>query len=141
MAQKTYVPLSKAQALEKLAEIERRHVFMHQREYASEIADKLEAGEVLDDLMARDYAIGLLRWWAKQPEIKPKRKVGRPNKFMHDEAALLVEIYVRKDMKRRVAEEKVAEMYEVSREAVRDIPQKHKAEAVAFLDSMHGKKL
>lgn len=107
-------------------------VAQDQREWARNLADKIERGEPLDTGLDRKVAAAILRGWADNlPDTAP-RKPGQAPKVDAGEVAMQVAVLRVQGIAKGRAIAQVAEDWGVSDEAIRKALKKHGDEAMRF---------
>lgn len=119
-------------AAAKAAEYE--EIVSKQKDYARELAARLEAGGEASSFDRR-FLASLLRNWATNLKTTAPRKRGQQPAFNHFDAQFLYLAWtVSGHMKKAVALAKVAEMYDVSIEAMRECVKKTPTGMKAFFE-------
>lgn len=116
---------------EKYAQIMRR-----QREQIEEIAAKLEGGESLNE-DETGIAVWAMRTGAASLPDKPPKRAGNPGKLPDGEVALTFAAKViRQGKSKSQAREELAELYDVSVEAIRQCLKKHGDDAMGIVNML-----
>lgn len=102
------------------------------RAWATRVADRIEAGELLSSLDKKMVA-GVVRLWAKQLRELPPKPRGQPPRFCHGSWALVYLTYRAQGMSPSAAYAEIADQVGVSEQAVEKKMRDHAPGAARLL--------